>query len=145
MEKRKEIFPYGIPGHNLREIEREIPNDEPPAWPINDKLKEVGKRVKRIDARAKVTGEAKFTSDIQLPGMLYAKFLRSNVPHATIRSIDFSEAEQLPGVHAINVIKNMSDGKEGSGTSAYPEIKVCRPTHCCGSSRNTGYRKGCHF
>jgi xanthine dehydrogenase YagR molybdenum-binding subunit len=123
MEKRKEIFPYGIPGHNLGEIEREIPNDEPPAWPINDKLKEVGKKVKRIDAREKVTGQAKFTSDMQLPGMLYAKFLRSNVPHATIRSIDHSEAEQLPGVHAINVIKNSSEGKEGGSTSLYPEIK----------------------
>ena len=122
MEKRKEIFPYGIPGHNLSEIEREIPNDEPPAWPVNEELKEVGKRVKRIDARAKVTGEAKFTSDIQLPGMLFAKFLRSNVPHAVIRSIDVSEAEKLTGVHAVHVIKNeMKEGEESKGM--YPDVK----------------------
>ena len=73
MDTRKEKFPHGIPGHNLGEIEREIPNDEPPAWPINDELKVVGKRIKRNDARAKVTGDAKYTSDIQLPGMLVRK------------------------------------------------------------------------
>ena len=119
MEKRKERFPYGIPGHNLTEIEREISNDEPPAWPVNSELKEVGKRIKRYDARAKVTGEAKYTSDIQLPGMLYAKFLRANIPHGTIRSIDISEAEKIPGVYGIHIIKNETeDGKE-----MLPEIK----------------------
>ena len=70
MDTRKEKFPYGIPDHNLTEIEREIPADEPPAWPVNDQLQEVGKRRIRVDARAKVTGEAKYTSDIRLPGML---------------------------------------------------------------------------
>ncbi len=121
MEKRKEIFPFGIPGHNLSEIEREIPNDEPPAWPVNDQLKEVGKRVNRIDARAKVTGEAKYTSDMKLSGMLYAKFLRSNIPHGSITSIDTSEAEKVPGVHGIHIItKNKEDGMVGN---EYPEIK----------------------
>lgn len=119
MEKRKEMFPYGIPGHNLGEIEREIPKDEPPAWPINEKLKEVGKRVKRLDARAKVTGQAKYTSDIQLPGMLYAKFLRSNVPHAEIKSIDTSAAEAVRGVHAVHVIMEESD----NGETSYPQVK----------------------
>ena len=118
MEKKKEIFPYGIPGHNLTEIEREIPIEEPPAWPINAELKEVGKRRKRYDARAKVTGEATYTSDIQLPGMLYAKFLRSNVPHASIRSIDDAAAKQVAGVHAVHIITTEIDGKE-----MYPEIK----------------------
>jgi xanthine dehydrogenase YagR molybdenum-binding subunit len=116
MKKRKELFPYGIPGHNLGEIEREIPGDEPPAWPVNDKLKEVGKRVQRLDARAKVTGQAIYTSDIRLPGMLYAKFLRSNVAHATIRSVDTAEAERTPGVYAVRVLKR-------EGDKQYPEIK----------------------
>ncbi len=118
MEKKKEIFPYGIPDHNLTEIEREIPIEEPPAWPINAKLKEVGKRRKRYDAKAKVTGEATYTSDIRLPGMLYAKFLRSNVPHASIRSIDTSAASQIVGVHTIKVITTEMDGKE-----SYPDVK----------------------
>lgn len=115
MDTKKVKFPHGIPGHNLGEIEREIPNEEPPAWPINDELKVVGKRVKRIDARAKVTGEAKYTSDIKLPGMLYAKMLRSNVPHAKIKSIDVSKAEMHRGVYVVHVITN-DDGE-------YPEVK----------------------
>ena len=50
MDTRKEKFPYGIPGHNLSEIEREIPIEEPPVWPVNDKLKIIGKRRKSIGA-----------------------------------------------------------------------------------------------
>ncbi len=119
MEKRKEIFPHGIPGHNLGQIEREIPADEPAAWPINDELKEVGKRRRRLDARAKVTGKAKFTSDMRLPGMLYAKFVRSTVPHAVIRSIDTSAAERMKGVHAVQLITQTSE----DGQESYPDVK----------------------
>jgi xanthine dehydrogenase YagR molybdenum-binding subunit len=115
MEKKKLILPHGIPGHNLGEIEREVPASEPPAWPINDKLKEVGKPVKRYDALAKVTGQAKYTADIQLPGMLYAKFFRSDTPHANIRSIDISKAEQYPGVYGVHLMKT-DDGN-------YPVVK----------------------
>ncbi len=119
MEKRKEVFPYGIPGHNLDKIEREISVEEPPAWPTNDQLKEVGKRKMRLDAYEKVTGQAKYTSDIQLPGMLYAKFLRANLPHASIRAIDVSEAERMTGVHAVEIITSEDDGKGAT----YPDVK----------------------
>jgi xanthine dehydrogenase molybdenum-binding subunit len=61
----------------------------------------VGKRITRIDAYERVTGQAHYTGDIQLPGMLYARVLRSSVPHAKIIGIDASRAEKLPGVRAI--------------------------------------------
>jgi xanthine dehydrogenase molybdenum-binding subunit len=61
----------------------------------------VGKRIPRIDAYERVTGQAQYTGDIQLPGMLYARVLRSPHPHATIVSIDTSKAEKLPGVKAV--------------------------------------------
>ncbi|MDZ4247638.1 MAG: 4-hydroxybenzoyl-CoA reductase subunit alpha, partial [Dehalococcoidia bacterium] len=61
----------------------------------------VGKPVPLIDARVKATGEAIYTEDINLPGMLYGKILRSPYPHATIRSVDTSKAEKLPGVKAV--------------------------------------------
>ena len=61
----------------------------------------VGKRITRIDAYERVTGQAQYTGDIQLPGMLYARVLRSPHPHARILSIDTSRAEKLPGVKAI--------------------------------------------
>ncbi|HEU5464523.1 MAG TPA: 4-hydroxybenzoyl-CoA reductase subunit alpha, partial [Candidatus Binatia bacterium] len=61
----------------------------------------VGKRITRIDGYERVTGQAHYTGDIQLPGMLYARVLRSPVPHAKILSIDTSNAEKLPGVRAV--------------------------------------------
>lgn len=106
MDTKKLKLPHGIPGHNLGEIEREVPASEPDAWPVNDKLKYVGKPVKRYDAVAKVTGKAKYASDIQLPGMLYAKFLRSNTPNAKVKSFDSSKAERLPGVYGVHTLKN---------------------------------------
>jgi xanthine dehydrogenase molybdenum-binding subunit len=61
----------------------------------------VGKKTPRIDAHERVTGRAQYTGDIQLPGMLYARVLRSPHPHAWIVSIDTSKAEKLPGVKAV--------------------------------------------
>ncbi len=61
----------------------------------------VGKPVKRVDGYKKVTGRAVYTVDVDLPGMLYGKLLRSPYPHAIIKSIDTSKAENLPGVKAV--------------------------------------------
>lgn len=63
--------------------------------------KVVGVATPRIDAVERVTGRAKYTGDIRLPGMLYARVLRSPHPHARIRRIDLSKARALPGVKAI--------------------------------------------
>jgi len=57
--------------------------------------------VTALDGPAKVTGAARYTFDISIPGMLHAKVLRSPHPHARIVSIDASRAEELPGVAAI--------------------------------------------
>ena len=123
MDTRKEKLPHGIPGHNLSEIERDIPINEPPAWPVNDKLKHIGKRVTRIDAFDKVTGKAKYTSDLKLPGMLYAKMVRSKVPHAVISSIDISQAQSLKGVHAIHLLENKDKDGEENENGKYPMVK----------------------
>ncbi|MCS6859655.1 MAG: xanthine dehydrogenase family protein molybdopterin-binding subunit [Abditibacteriales bacterium] len=63
--------------------------------------KVIGKPVPRIDAREKVTGAAKYSADINLPGQLWGKFLRSPYSHARIKRIDTSKAEKLPGVRAV--------------------------------------------
>jgi 4-hydroxybenzoyl-CoA reductase subunit alpha len=64
-------------------------------------LKVVGKPFRKVDARAKCTGQTKFADDIFLPRMLYCKILRSHHPHALIKNIDLSKALALPGVMAI--------------------------------------------
>jgi len=61
----------------------------------------IGKRLPRNDALAKAKGEAEFITDIQLPRMLEARFLRSPHAHARIAKIDTSKAEELPGVMAV--------------------------------------------
>ena len=67
----------------------------------NQEYKVVGKRPIRHDGADKVTGQARYGADINLPGMLYGKILRSPHSHARIKSIDTRHAEELPGVHGI--------------------------------------------
>ena len=61
----------------------------------------VGSDVPRVDGNAKVSGSAQYTADIELPGMLHAKALRSPHPHAKLVSVDVSKAAALPGVIAV--------------------------------------------
>lgn len=58
----------------------------------------VGRSVPRREDLALLTGTARYIDDIKLPGMLYAKILRSTVAHARVRSVDLSKARQMPGV-----------------------------------------------
>jgi CO/xanthine dehydrogenase Mo-binding subunit len=64
-------------------------------------LKIAGRSVPRLDGTEKVTGAAVYTGDLELPGMAYAKILRSPVPHAKLMRIDAKRAEGLPGVFAV--------------------------------------------
>ena len=61
----------------------------------------VGKPAARVDALEKVLGEARFLADINLPDMLYARALRSHLPHARIKRLDVSPALEVPGVKAV--------------------------------------------
>ena len=67
----------------------------------NQEFNVVGTRPIRHDGAEKVTGRARYSADINLPGMLYAKVLRSPHAHARIRSIDTSKAEAISGVRAV--------------------------------------------
>ena len=65
-------------------------------------LKVIGRKpTERPDAIDKVTGRARYAADVNLPGQLIGKVLRSPHAHANIRSIDTSEALKLPGVKAV--------------------------------------------
>jgi CO/xanthine dehydrogenase Mo-binding subunit len=60
-----------------------------------------GKEARRVDGIEKVTGKALYTGDLQLPGMAYAKILRSPIAHARLVKVDASKARELTGVIAI--------------------------------------------
>ena len=67
----------------------------------NEEFNVVGKRPVRPDGADKVTGKAKYSADMILPGMLYGRVLRSPHAHARIKSIDISKALAHPDVKAI--------------------------------------------
>ena len=76
-------------------------NDQSNKW--------IGKRTIRPDGVDKVTGRAAYAADNSMPGMIWAKVLRSPHPHAVIRGIDTSKAEALPGVKAVATAKDFVD------------------------------------
>ncbi|ADL12004.1 xanthine dehydrogenase family protein molybdopterin-binding subunit [Acetohalobium arabaticum] len=87
---------------------------------ISDELKEyredyekVGKDRPLVDAKDKVTGKARYVSDVELPGMLTAKALRSPYPHAKVLNIDKSKAEKVPGVKSILTPEDVEQQKWG--------------------------------
>lgn len=105
--KRVEM-PHGILDAGLKQIERMIPIDEPPPLPVNSELSVIGKRTRRIDAHLKTTGQARYTSDVRLPGMLYGRGHVSIHPHARIRAVDTRAAEKYPGVRAVYVFNTLT-------------------------------------
>lgn len=73
----------------------------------------VGKSIARIDAEAKVKGEALYPGDFNLPNQAYMKILFANRPHAIIKHIDTARAESLPGVLAIFTAKDVPVNEYG--------------------------------
>jgi 4-hydroxybenzoyl-CoA reductase alpha subunit len=73
----------------------------------------IGKRIPRVDGRVKTTGEAKYAADLEMPGMLWCKILRSPHAHARILNIDTSRAEKLPGVKAVCTGKDFKGWRWG--------------------------------
>ena len=69
-----------------------------PSWPVETKY--ISQSTPRVDAVAKVTGKARYSSDIQADGWLYGMILRSKWPAAKILEINLDKARQIPGIKA---------------------------------------------
>src|SRR5215510_3391150 len=82
------------------------------SWPPMEKRKHIGKRYRRLDGPQKAAGRAKYSSDLNPKGMLFAVYVHSPYAHAKIVSIDTSEAEKMPGVKAVHVPDTMKPGTE---------------------------------
>src|SRR5271154_4964461 len=104
-QTRTDNFVFGIPQNGLQTKQREVPLDEPPPLGPNSELMYIGKPTVRYDGPAKAMGKGKYTADVNLPGMLYARMVDATIPHGRIVSIDTSAAEKLPGVRAVHVIE----------------------------------------
>src|SRR4051812_50013959 len=73
------------------------------SWPETPAL--LGMPIKRLDGPDKVTGRARYSYDINRPGMIYGKIVRSPYPHARVVSVDLAAAQKAPGVKAALVYR----------------------------------------
>lgn len=85
----------------------------------------INSRVPRVDARAKVTGDARYTADLSMPNMLYGALLQSPHAHAKILNIDTSAAKKLIGVKEVVTAKEASPIKFGLSPARYDEMMFC--------------------
>ena len=85
----------------------ERPEIDPAPWDDAASLSAVGASEPRADALEKVTGRARYTADVLLPGMLHAAVLRAPVASGKVIELDPSAALRLPGVHGIVALEDM--------------------------------------
>ncbi|MBI2952695.1 MAG: xanthine dehydrogenase family protein molybdopterin-binding subunit [Chloroflexi bacterium] len=85
----------------VRERMAVVEEDHITPWGSGTPLRIVGRSYPRTGGVEVVTGKATYTADVQLPGMLYCRIMRSPHPHAEIASIDYVKAESMSGVRAV--------------------------------------------
>jgi CO/xanthine dehydrogenase Mo-binding subunit len=84
----------------------------------------IGTNLPKVDAPERVTGKAVFGADLHLPGMLWAKVVRSPYPHARIKNIDISKAKALPGVKAVITAQDLPPLAKGATAPLVGEVSI---------------------
>ena len=97
----------------------------------------IGKSINRIDSLSKVTGKALYPGDISLPNQVYMKVVFAEVPHAIIKKLDTSRAEQSEGIIAVRTAKDVPNNEYGL---IYPDQPVL-----CGPSSDKPYSDRVRF
>ena len=83
----------------------------------------IGKRIPKMDAPEKASGKTRYIHDIDLPGQLWGKILRSSRVHARIKRIDVSKARALPGVHVVITAADVPDQRPIGVNKDHPPLK----------------------
>jgi xanthine dehydrogenase YagR molybdenum-binding subunit len=113
-KKKKIKVPRVVNGIDTM-VEIEVDEDSGPGWGPNDKHTLLNHHITRVDGPLKVTGVAQYTYDKFVPGMLYARVLRSPHAHARVVSVDLSAARNIAGVKAaLSVTDTAEPGSDGS-------------------------------
>jgi xanthine dehydrogenase YagR molybdenum-binding subunit len=107
MAKRKTLA--GFKG-GTREIEVEVPDDEPAIWGADAAMRVVGTAIPRLDGIVKASGAALYTADVMVPGMLHGRMLRARAPGGKLASLDLSAVEKAPGFQYMRVVRKVGDG-----------------------------------
>ena len=108
-------------------------------WPAGP-LAVVGRPAPRKDGHERVRGEARYTADLKLPGMLHAAVLRSPHAHARVRRIDLAPALALPGVRAAIGPGEAPGLEEEAGFSGAAVAAVAADTFAPGARGSRGDR-----
>lgn len=80
----------------------------------------------RVDGNDKTSGQAKYTADFAMPGMLWADFLPGTMAHAKIVSIDTAEARAMPGVHTVLTGRDIGEHYFGRRLCDWPVLAIDR-------------------
>jgi xanthine dehydrogenase YagR molybdenum-binding subunit len=96
---RKVTLKLGMAG-DVHDVTVVLPDSEPIPWQWGEQFSLLRKETPRVDGALKACGSARYSYDIQMPGMLYGVILRSPYAHAMVRDVDMSEAERQSGVIA---------------------------------------------
>ena len=100
MAKRKIKVPKVVNGLETM-VEIEVDDNAGPDWGDRSKMRLLNHHIPRVDGPEKVTGAAKYSHDIRLPGMVYGRILASPYAAAKITRLDASGVEKMPGVAAV--------------------------------------------
>jgi CO/xanthine dehydrogenase Mo-binding subunit len=95
-----------------------------------DTYQVIGTSMPRVDGYEKVTGQARYTADVCLPGTLWGKSLHSPYAHARIVHIGTTEAKKVPGVHAVITGADMRAGLWGRMVKDVPPLAYERVRFC---------------
>src|SRR5215831_8595074 len=109
-------------------VEIEVDDEGGPSWGPNEKHTLLNKRLNRVDGSVKVSGAAVYTYDVRLPGMLYARVLRSPHAHARIVRMNTAAAKRISGVRAVvatsDIIRDLAaQAAKAPQTSQAPQTK----------------------
>ncbi len=96
-------------GQHREKITVKVPDGDLLPWDLDTKFAVVGTDHDRIDGIPKAAGRARYTYDINLPGMLHAVIVRSKIARGTLKSLQLDEARTMPGVAAVVALKDVGN------------------------------------
>ncbi len=116
--KKKKIKTTKVVNGIDTEVEIEVDDVETIAWPERSKLRVLNHDIPRVDGPDKVSGVARYTHDVRLPGMVYARLLVSPLPRAKVAKLDVEAARKVKGVVHVLVIQGDTTGWLGDPVAA---------------------------
>src|ERR1700687_6227008 len=125
---RQVTLKFGFAG-DVRDVTVVLPDGEPIPWQWGEQFSVLRKETPRVDGPLKATGSARYSYDIQMPGMLYGAILRSPYAHAMVRSVDLSGARQQSGVIAALRVEDNEVRFAGQEVAAVAAVSPEVATH----------------